>query len=133
MALVLDYSGALIAVNAAAEGLFDGEPPANFWHWMLSPAGRQCLGTWEEDWAPYVLAEIRRAQARHPADPGLETLRTELGCHGYLQGMEPARWGFTAEPRTMHHPRWGTGHVQYLAAQIEGSSGQMVTLPFTPA
>ncbi|MEU8971289.1 hypothetical protein AB0D11_18800 [Streptomyces monashensis] len=133
MALVLDCSGSIIAVNAAAESLFNGEAPANLWHWILSPAGRQCLCAWEEEWAPYVLAEIRRAQARHPDDPGLETLRTELGCYDYLQGMEPARSGFTAVSRTMHHPRWGTGNVQYLAAQIEGSSGQMVTLPFTSA
>ncbi|MFI1312489.1 hypothetical protein ACH4TS_20445 [Streptomyces albidoflavus] len=132
-AFLIDHAGSVAMVNASARQIFGrSRAPENLWRWMLSEGGRSVLDNWADQWAPYVLAEIRRARARHPDDITLRDLDEEVARESSLKSLEPAQCGLDCRPRPLRHPARGCGEVQHLAAQIDGTAAHFVTWSFSP-
>lgn len=129
MAYVCSPAGDVIAGNDAFTEMFpSGRPPANMTEWaLLSVEAREdVLQNWERDWAPYLLADLRLALARHPDDPALQKLRDAVRNDPRTRHIEDAPTGIGDEPRQLRHAGRGTVTVRVLTSRT--SDVTVVTL-----
>ncbi|MEU6771788.1 sulfotransferase [Streptomyces sp. NPDC046759] len=122
MAYVCSPAGDVIAGNDAFAELFpSGAPPANMTEWALlsAEAREDVLQDWERDWAPYLLADLRLAVARHPDDPALQKLSDAVRNDPRTRHIEDAPIGIGDEARQLRHARRGVVTVRVLAAHTK--------------
>ncbi|MFG3423254.1 helix-turn-helix transcriptional regulator [Micromonospora sp. NPDC048063] len=95
-AFIVDSTFTVRAWNTQAGSWFPGLilDDANLMRWAFThPEARRQLASWEEDWAPSLLAQLRMAHAREPNHGALAQLIREVTA-----GNEHARWFWENEP-----------------------------------
>lgn len=134
MACAVTPGGLLVASNESFSRMFStGEQPANLWRWALfSEEARTVLVNWDERWAPDLIAELRLARYRYPADDTVRALYADAVRDPALQQIvaEPSR-ALNGRARPLCHPMRGEGAARFMAARAAGVS--VLTILFEPA
>ncbi|MFD5491736.1 hypothetical protein ACFYY3_25075 [Streptomyces sp. NPDC001812] len=110
-----------------------GGQPANLWRWALfSEETRTVLVNWDKRWAPDLLAELRLARYRYPADDTVRALYADAVRDPALQQIvaEPSR-GLNGQAHPLRHPMHGEGTARFMAARAVGVS--VLTILFESA
>jgi transcriptional regulator with XRE-family HTH domain len=116
--VVIDRQWNVVLANQAALLLADGMPPGllgppmNVFRVCLHPDGLAARTTNFDEWATYLLGQLRRT-ALLTADPGVEALLDEVTAYTGLPEIDPRGAGVVEEPEVLIPFRFlGPGDVE---------------------
>lgn len=121
---ISDNAWDIVAYNLHAKEWFPWvDYESNVMRWVFTyPEARQQLYNWETDWAPFMLAQMRVANAREPHNMRLANLIREI-----LRVNKHARHLWESEPTVYVHPD-GDKRKFYLPYHQEVVEVELVAL-----
>lgn len=130
VAFVISANGDLLAANSAFTALFpSGRSPRNWWRWSLLDleSRKSTLTDWTTVWAPRLLADFMLAAVRHPDEPVLRAIRSDIEQDPDASSVLAADRGIDGLTLPLSHAARGPGHAHPLIAACTGAT--LVVMP----